>query len=62
MRKEIDFDEGRLQYEKLRDLTSSSVWKLQKCGLIFHEEWIASLHKGMINQSSTTSNLAGFDL
>jgi hypothetical protein len=59
----IDFEKGCLQYEKLRDFASSScMWKFQRRGLIFHEEWIASLHKEIINHSSTTSNLEGFDL
>ena len=40
-KREFDFDEGCLQYEKLRDLASSGMWKFQGCGLIFHEEWKA---------------------
>jgi hypothetical protein len=61
-KREFDFDEGCLQYEKLRDLASSGMWKFQGCGLIFHEEWKAYLHKGIINYSSTMSNLIRFNL
>jgi hypothetical protein len=28
-------------------------WKRYRCGLTFHEEWIAYLHKEISNHSST---------
>ena len=31
--------------------TSSSTWKCYRCGLIFHEEWVATLHKEISNHS-----------
>ena len=32
--------------------TTSNAWKCYRCGLIFHEEWIASLHKELSNHNS----------
>lgn len=31
------------------DLSSFSVWKCRRRGLVFDEEWIASLHKSVTN-------------
>jgi hypothetical protein len=61
-KEEIDFGEGSLQCEKLRDPAYSSMWKFQRSGLIFHEEWVVYLDKEIITHSSTTPNLVGFDL
>jgi hypothetical protein len=47
------FGECSLKSEKLGDFTSSSSWKCYRCDLIFHEEWVASLHKEISNHSSS---------
>ena len=50
---EIEF--GELVKEVNRELgglTSSSTWKCYRCSLIFHEEWLASLHKEISNHLS----------
>ena len=30
----------------------TNTWRCYRCGLIFHEEWIASLHKEISNHNS----------
>jgi hypothetical protein len=50
-KEEIDLRGRCLECEKLRDLSSSSTWKCYRCGLIFHEEWVASLHREISNHS-----------
>lgn len=36
----------------MKELTTMSIWKCHICGLIFHEEWIASLHNKLSNHHS----------
>ena len=31
--------------------TTSNTWRCYRCGLIFHEEWIVSLHKEISNHN-----------
>ncbi|MGC2598730.1 MAG: hypothetical protein WA395_11450 [Nitrososphaeraceae archaeon] len=35
------------------DLSASSPWRCLRCGLVFYEEWVASLHKVISNHQSS---------
>ena len=49
MRKDISKQLSNREIRKEEETSSS--WKCYRCGLTFHEEWVASLHKEISNHS-----------
>lgn len=49
---------GGIKMYKGFDLSAFNMWKCRRCGLVFDEEWVASLHKSVTNH---VPSLVGYE-